>query len=130
MTESQLIGEVSFAPHELEERCLKNIDLARRVVQTFLAHGEHDVKAIEQSVSLGQADETARVAHRLKGGSDNVAAHRLCGLAAELERLARQGSLDLVPQVGAIRSEWDRFAGSAREFLAPAQARSSTSTNN
>jgi HPt (histidine-containing phosphotransfer) domain-containing protein len=73
-----------------------------------------DLAELERAVRVEDAEQVARIAHRLKGASATVAATGLSTGAARIEELARRGELPEIPKrVEELRSEWTRFAGCA-----------------
>ncbi|HTY56329.1 MAG TPA: Hpt domain-containing protein, partial [Candidatus Binataceae bacterium] len=54
-----------------------------------------NLQKLEQSLALGDGRAAALVAHSLKGTALTFGAHRMQALAAEIERLTRDGSLEM-----------------------------------
>ena len=103
-----------FDAEELLARCLGKIELAERVLAAFHSRFDLDLSELREAVRSEDAEAVARVAHRLKGASANVAAEELRTRAAGIEQLARCGGLPEVPgHLEELRSEWTRFVGSA-----------------
>ena len=95
---------------DLMTRCMGNIEFAGRVLSTFQKLGDEAIADLEQAIAAEEAETLARLAHRLKGASANVAAPGLRTHAAEIERAARQSSLEEIPaHLENLRSEWSRF---------------------
>jgi signal transduction histidine kinase/DNA-binding response OmpR family regulator len=79
--------------------------LLDRVVSAYLDHSPSLLRALRAALDQGSARELGRAAHALKSSSANVGAHRLAGLARELERQVREetssGAPALVAAIGA-----------------------------
>lgn len=100
-----------FDREDLLARCLGKLDLAERVLAKFHLRFELDLDELEQAMRSEDLESLARVAHRLKGASANVAAVRLRVKAAGIEELARRGCLQEISEyMEGLRSEWARFA--------------------
>ena len=63
------------------------------LVAKFRKQAPAEVEKLEQSISAGDAEETMRVAHGLKGAAGYVAAESIRELAARLEEMGRAGNL-------------------------------------
>ncbi len=99
-----------FDADELVARCLGNLEFVQRVLAKFQERLDADLTELDEAVLAADAERIARVAHRLKGASANVAAHGLRQRAAGIEELARQRSLDEIPsELDELREEWSRF---------------------
>lgn len=70
--------------------------------ELFAVHAQEDLDAIEEAAAVGDGDVLAKRAHRLKGGSYSFGAERLGDTAAEVERMAKAGNLDVGPQVAEL----------------------------
>lgn len=81
----------------------------RTLIGRFCAQAPADVEEIERRVAAGETEETARIAHRLKGAASFVGAERLRREAETLESLGRNGDLSAAqPHVASLRSELNR----------------------
>ncbi len=99
-----------FDQDELMARCLGKIDLVERLLKTYHTSLDEELDRLEEALVSGDAEEVARVAHRLKGSSSNVAARSLQSKAAAVEVLARQGNLENAnPLMHDLRRERARF---------------------
>lgn len=108
-----------FDADELVARCLGNLDFVQRVLAKFQERLDTDLAELDEAVLAADAERIARVAHRLKGASANVAAHGLRERAAGIEDLARQRCLDDIPtELDELRGEWSRFTECAEVSLA------------
>ena len=101
------------APVDIDDllgRCLGRIDLAERILQTFQTALEGDLKKLEAAVSAFDANEIAHVAHRIKGASLAVSAHRLTECARSIELSANARRLDEIPEhLARLKSESSRL---------------------
>lgn len=96
---------------ELLARCMGNIEFAERLLAKFQGRLDEDLLELEAAMRVEDPDVIARVAHRIKGASANVAAHDLRKRAAEIEQLARDRALAEIPaQLVELRGERRRFA--------------------
>ncbi len=77
----------------LLRRCFGKEYLASRLVHKLLEQAGEDVKMMAAAVRQNDADGLAAAAHRLKGAAANVSAEGLRQPAAELETLARSGTI-------------------------------------
>lgn len=74
---------------QLVNRCLGNINFAQRVMTKFTGRLEDDIEELKDAMRGDSLPDVARLAHRLKGASANVAAEGLRKLAEEIEQQAR-----------------------------------------
>lgn len=96
---------------ELLARCMGNIEFAERLLAKFQGRLDEDIAELEAAVQAEDVDVVARVAHRIKGASANVAAHDLRQRAAEIEQLARERCLTEIPgRIDELRGGRRRFA--------------------
>jgi HPt (histidine-containing phosphotransfer) domain-containing protein len=103
-------GSSTFEREELLARCIGRVDLLERVLNTFQHRFGEDLAQLENDLRSANVEDLARVAHRMKGASANIAAPRLSSLASVIERLARQRRLaEISPHIHEIRKEWLRF---------------------
>lgn len=76
---------------ELLKRCLGNLSFAQRVITKFTSRLEDDIDELKEAMQKDSLSDVARLAHRLKGASANVAAEGLRNIAEEIENHARAG---------------------------------------
>ncbi|HUG69934.1 MAG TPA: Hpt domain-containing protein [Pirellulaceae bacterium] len=104
---------------ELLARCLGNADLVERVLARFRGSIDQELDALERSLDAADAGDIARRAHRIKGTSLTVSAHRLNECAQRLETVAMSDHLDDIHScVEDIRQEFARLD----ELIASQQA--------
>jgi Amt family ammonium transporter len=73
---------------ELLGRCQGKRELCSRVIAKFRDRCQDYRERIDRAIAAADCDELARAAHSLKGAAANLAAGRLHGEAARIERLA------------------------------------------
>lgn len=69
------------------------------LLETFLSESTRQYDAIDSAMQAGDADGLRLAAHSLKGSCGNVGAHVLQQTCAEIESLARAGTLDPAAQL-------------------------------
>jgi signal transduction histidine kinase/CheY-like chemotaxis protein/HPt (histidine-containing phosphotransfer) domain-containing protein len=95
-------------------------DLLARLIDTFLSAVPGEIDALAEAVSRGDAGSAARIAHTYKSSSANLGAPALSGAFAEIERRARQGSVDGLPDLCAkLRVAYAQVAPLLRDQAAP-----------
>jgi signal transduction histidine kinase/DNA-binding response OmpR family regulator len=82
-----------FEVESLRRRCLGNLDLVQRMIDKFKSRAAEDLERLRDELKAANAEGTCRVAHALKGSAANLSAIAIQGLAAEIERLGREGEL-------------------------------------
>ena len=93
----------------LAVHCMDDLALMERLLVRFQADGPERLKDIERHVAAGEATAVTASAHALKGMSAMLAAEGVRSLAADVETLARAGTLeDLEDVVGELRAELQR----------------------
>ena len=68
-------------------------ELVKTILGKFEAQAGPDLERLEQSIAAGDAGETQRLAHGLKGAAGYIAADRVRELAAQLEAMGRDAEL-------------------------------------
>jgi signal transduction histidine kinase/CheY-like chemotaxis protein/HPt (histidine-containing phosphotransfer) domain-containing protein len=69
-------------------------DLAAAILDDFVQSSAADLTALDAGVAAADADQVRRQAHRIKGASRTVGAHRMAELAEQLESHATSGTAD------------------------------------
>ncbi len=93
--------------------------LVRRILTTFAAQAGADLAQIERSIAAGDAGQTERLAHGLKGAAGYIAAGRVYELAAQLETMGRAAeSRDTGVCVERLREELNRCLDYIPQLLA------------
>ncbi len=94
------------------------LDIAREILQEFLADGPDTLEEILRAVRLRDAGAAA-LAHRFKGPCSYVGAQRLQDLCAKIMAEAEQSHWDQVETlVGTLTSAWEDFTSAAHAWLA------------
>ena len=92
---------------ELYERCLGNLSLVERVLETFEEQFGPHVSQLQQALSASDVPTISRIAHKLKGASSNVSAGRLQRVMQAIEEAAGENRLDVVQQaLSELEQEW------------------------
>lgn len=91
-------------------------ELAREMIDLFLANAPQRLEAAEQALEAGDAAQLHQAAHSLKATSATLGALRVQELSAELEAAAREERLDAAPTlVTALRPALDALLERLRE---------------
>ncbi len=80
---------------------LSEIDF-KRMVEIFIRETEADLKKLQQACDLGDSEETALIAHHIKGAALNMEFDKLAQAAKKLENEALQGNLESAARFRAI----------------------------
>lgn len=105
-------GETALKVEELRERCMGNSSVALLLLEKFESQLRRDSEVIATCLSANDGPELARVAHSIAGAAGTMAAGALYHRAAEVDRLARDASLDAIAaDVAALRAEVERCIG-------------------
>jgi HPt (histidine-containing phosphotransfer) domain-containing protein len=113
-----------LAIDELIERCMGDTGTVKMILNEFERQTAADLIALGQHFASRDMESAAKVAHTLKGASGVVAADRLSGVAAEIERNCRRGDLaDAERLMGELKLEVNRCI----EYLPAAHAASASS---
>jgi two-component system, sensor histidine kinase and response regulator len=92
-------------------------DMAREMLQDFLADTPGEIAAIEQALSRRDPG-TELIAHRLKGPSSYVGAARLAGYCAGIMDAVRRGHWDAADQeLQALQRTWTVFVEESEAWL-------------
>ena len=97
----------------LRARCVGNITLVQRVLEKFRQRFPHDLDELERALETRDAEEAARIAHRIKGSAANISAGCIQRAATEIEDLSREDrSTDastMCVQTDRLHREWENF---------------------
>jgi Amt family ammonium transporter len=88
-------------PHPIDydsllARCLNDATLLAQVATKFRDRSRLTWEQIQRAALAGDAQETARLAHAIKGSAANLSAVRLSNVAAQIETLGKAGDLSTV----------------------------------
>jgi CheY-like chemotaxis protein len=93
-------------------RCSGNPALALSILEKFEKQAAVALAEIDQSISAGDTERTAKLSHALKGSAGMVGADPIRTVAAELEKLARSSALDQASQtLASLREAIDKCVG-------------------
>jgi CheY-like chemotaxis protein/HPt (histidine-containing phosphotransfer) domain-containing protein len=91
-------------------RLMDDEELARAVVEGFLADIPRQIGMLRGYLEAGDAPGGERQAHSIKGASANVGGERMREVAVEIEKAARGGDLDAVrARMARLETEFDRL---------------------
>ncbi|OYV85598.1 MAG: hypothetical protein B7Z73_13255, partial [Planctomycetia bacterium 21-64-5] len=94
----------------LSERFMGDWDFVQVILDKFQQQVGVDLDQLEQSLIEHNAQQTASLAHRIKGSAANVSAIEISRLAAELEAMGRAAELDdASAHLGRIKAECQRL---------------------
>jgi HPt (histidine-containing phosphotransfer) domain-containing protein len=92
------------------DRCLGNIDLVQRMLEKFEQRLPQELAELERALAQSDAEQVARVAHRIKGTSANLSAEGLERAAAAVEDSSRASCMaDILQRLDCLHSEWERY---------------------
>jgi signal transduction histidine kinase/CheY-like chemotaxis protein/HPt (histidine-containing phosphotransfer) domain-containing protein len=113
-----------FDPAVLEDLTAGDSALIAAVLDDFIASTRTDLGTLDAAIAARDAEETRRRAHRLKGASRIVGAHRLSSLAQQIEDAAGERS-DSWAAVAALADQLRAtFAGGTTADAQPPNANS------
>ncbi len=116
------MSKTFVVPEELLARCVGRVDLAQRVVDTFVQQLKVDVPQLVELVRDGDGEGAAKMAHRIKGSSANVAAEPLRKCAELIEQLAKDGDLaDEQIELRRLEETWNDYVQQTESFLSQPQ---------
>jgi CheY-like chemotaxis protein len=80
----------------------------RRLCQTFVTSTTHGLEELDGAVSAGERTRVRLLAHKIKGGSSSVYAHRLAAIAANIESEAMTAAIpELTAALDTLRKAFD-----------------------
>lgn len=88
-----------FDADALLDRCMGNVDLAKRLLVAFPAAVDSAVCDVRTAVQHEDWQAVAAVAHRLKGAAANLAAVQIASIAGRIETAARSGAWSDLPSL-------------------------------
>lgn len=78
----------------LKQRCMGNVALVERVLAKVAGQLDTDLRALERAIETHNAEQAAKLAHRIKGTAGSVSAHDLYLHATLAEQRAQDQPLD------------------------------------
>ena len=110
-----VMGE--WTPVAMLERLGGDEELARQLVELFVAECPRMMAAVRESVESGDVEQVRRAAHAFKGSVGNFTDGAPMTTAFELEQTGRAGSIDDAPAIlRRLEQEVDAFLGALRRF--------------
>ena len=113
VTVSNAAGETEapvFDRAGMMARLMDDEDLARTIAESFLSDIPRQMKVLGGYLEAGDARQSERQAHSIKGASANVGGERLSAAAHEIEKGARDGDLSGVKAfLVEMEEEFDRL---------------------
>ena len=114
-------GPPPFDLDELLQRCMGNRDFMAKMLDKFAPAVGDGLERAEESVSQGDLDTAAKVAHMLKGMGANLSAQGVRQAAVELEHACRAGCRDgATKALSQLRAEVCRCRDQMPEIMAEA----------
>jgi HPt (histidine-containing phosphotransfer) domain-containing protein len=105
-------------PDELLARCAGQAAICKTVLGKYTEQMNGDIPHLAQVLSQADLDQAARLAHRIKGASANVAAEELRLLAGQLEAATAVGQLETATTLLTdLHSAWGRYEELTANFL-------------
>ena len=106
-----------WTPVAMLERLGGDEELARQLVELFVAECPRMMAAVRESVESGDVEQIRRAAHAFKGSVGNFTDGAPMTTAFELEQTGRAGSIDDAPAVlRRLEQEVSAFLDALRRF--------------
>lgn len=106
-----------WTPTAMLERLGGDEELARQLIELFVAECPRMMATVRDSVNAGDADAVRRAAHAFKGSVGNFTDGGPMTTAFELEQMGRAGSIDDAPAVlRRLEQEVESFLDALRRF--------------
>jgi HPt (histidine-containing phosphotransfer) domain-containing protein len=93
------------------------------LLSEFLSSTSRLVATVKEAGDRGDAPTIAKHSHTIRSSAATMGAPALATLAANLERLARESSVDLKPTVEALRAEFERVCAALEELPPETESR-------
>lgn len=116
--EQQPSEPLSSEPQVLDARIMASLrdlqaddepDFLTEIIDTFLEDGPKRLEAIQEAISLGDAEQLHRLAHSFKGASSSLGALSFSSMCGQLEAAGRSGALPEAKQLfSTLRSEYEK----------------------
>jgi len=92
--------------------------LAKELLEAFLEDGPQRMAGLSEALENGDALQTSKLAHSLKGMCGVVHAESLANMALEVEYAAREGNLiKVVDKHGELKDVFDQLVDRMQAFL-------------
>jgi len=89
----------NFNPAEALDIFMGNTAVLHRVLKNFLIRSESDLVKLQSELNAGNTDGVFRIAHTMKGSAYNLTAMVLGENAAEIEKQAKEGRPENIPNL-------------------------------
>lgn len=110
-----VMGE--WTPAAMLERLDGDEELARQLVELFVAECPRMMAAVRDSVESGEAEQVRRAAHAFKGSVGNFTDAAPMTTAFDLEHIGGTGQIEQAPAVlQRLEREVEAFLGALRRF--------------
>ncbi len=87
-----------------------DMEFYKTMLNEFLNYVPEQIKALEEAVKSGDADEVQRHAHSIKGAAGNLSAIKIFSIAKEIEEKGRNGDIEgVIALTEKLKSEISRF---------------------
>ena len=111
------LAVIAWSPAVMLERLGGDDELARQLVELFVAECPRMMMAVRDSVASGDADEVRRAAHAFKGSVGNFTEDAPMTTAFELEQCGRDGKSDQAATLLArLEVEVEAFLAALRRY--------------
>lgn len=111
--------EEYVVPADLLARCVGKKELVQKVLNAFIRQVHDDIPKLSSDLMTGDFEGAAKMAHRIKGSSANVAADSIRASAERIEQVAKdQQSQDIAPALAQLQEDWNQFLKLTAKFLA------------
>ncbi len=105
-------------PDALLARCVGREDLVQRVLRAFVDQMSVDIQQLIEACESGDAENTGKLAHRIKGASSNAEAEAVRALAEEVESLSKENRLDEAKsQIAKMETHWNDYVVLTSDFI-------------
>ncbi len=106
-----------WTPAAMVDRLGGDEELARQLVELFVAECPKMMQAVRESVAAGDGEQVRRAAHAFKGSVGNFTESAPMTTAFELEQLGRTGPIEQAPALLArLEQEVDAFLDALRRY--------------
>jgi CheY-like chemotaxis protein len=84
-------------------------DIVQELAEAFQFETPPLLQTLRQAVAEGQSEQLKRAAHNLKGSSNNLGAHTMAALSADLETIGKQGTVERAAElITRLEQEYQR----------------------
>lgn len=99
-------------------RLMGDEDLARIVIDGFLDDTPKQIEALREYLEAGDAINTERQAHSIKGAAANLGGEILRAVAFEMEKAAKAGNLEyILDKLPELENQFTRLKEATNDFI-------------